>query len=191
MLLPKKGKLAEMIVKDCHYRVNHGGQKETLEQLRITMWLPKARQFMWKVIFHCLVCKRLNGLSCGAPRQVDLPDFRVQEQPAFSKVGVDFGGPIYIKEGAVENKVNKKSYFCIFSCTAAREIHLEVVTDLRTETFLTCLRRFISRRVIPEMLITDNASTYKRAKKLLIMLFKGREVQAHLANQYVTWRYNL
>ena len=45
MLLPQKGKLAELIVKDCHYRVNHGGQKETLEQLRSTMWLPKTRQF--------------------------------------------------------------------------------------------------------------------------------------------------
>ena len=60
------------------------------------MWLPKARQFVRKVIFHCLVCKRLNGPCYGVPRQADLPDFRVQEQPAFSKVGVDFGGPIYI-----------------------------------------------------------------------------------------------
>ena len=24
MLLPRKGKLVELIVKDCHYRVNHG-----------------------------------------------------------------------------------------------------------------------------------------------------------------------
>ena len=98
MLLPKKGKSAELIVTDCHYRVNHGGQKETLEQLRSTMWLPKARQFVRKVIFHCLVFKRLNGPCYGVPRQADLPDFRVQEQPAFSKVGVDFGGPIYIQE---------------------------------------------------------------------------------------------
>ena len=191
MLLPRKGKLAELIVKDCHYTVNHGGQKETLEQLRSTMWLPKARQFVRKVIFHCLVCKRLNGPCYGVPPQADLPDFRVQEQPAFSKVGVDFGGPIYIKEGVGENKVIKKSYFCIFSCTASRAIHLEVVTDLRTETFLNCLRRFTSRRGIPEMLITDNASTYKRANKLLIVLFKRREVQAYLANQHITWHYNL
>ena len=41
------------------------------------------------------------------------------------------------------------------------------------------------------MLITDNAYTYKRANKLLIMLFKRREVQAYLANQRITWRYNL
>ena len=191
VLLPRKGKLAELIVKDCHYRVNHGGQKETLEQLRSTMWLPKAGQFVRKVIFHCLVCKRLNGPCYGVPRQADLPDFRVQEQPAFSKVGADFGGPIYIKEGVGENKVIKKSYFRLFSCPASRAIHLEIVTDLRTETFLNCLRRFTSRRGIPEMLITDNASTYKRANKLLIMLFKRREVQAYLANQCITWRYNL
>ena len=125
------------------------------------------------------------------PRQADLPDFRVQEQPAFSKVGVDFGGPIYIKEGVAENKMIKKSYFCIFGCTASRAIHLEVVTDVRTETFLNCLRRFTSHLGIPEMLITDNASTYKRANKLLIMLFKRREVQAYLPNQCITWRYNL
>ena len=129
------------------------------------MWLPKARQFVRKVIFHCLVCKRLYGPCYGVLHQADLPDFRVQEQPAFSKVGVDSGGPIYIKERVRENKVIRKSYFCVFSCTASRAIHLEVVTDLRTETFLNCLRRFTSRRGIPEMLITDNASTYKRANK--------------------------
>ena len=106
-------------------------------------------------------------------------------------MGVDFGWPIYIKEGVGESKVIKKSYFCIFSCTASRAIHLKIVTDLRTETFLNCLRRFTSRRGIPEMLITDNASTYKRANKLLIMLFKRKEVQAYLANQHITWRYNL
>ena len=57
MLLPQKGKLAELIVKDCHYRVNHDGRKETLEQLRSTMWLPKARQFVRKVIFIVLFVK--------------------------------------------------------------------------------------------------------------------------------------
>ena len=45
MLLPQKRKLAELIVKDCHYRENYGGQKETLEQLRSTMWFSKAGQF--------------------------------------------------------------------------------------------------------------------------------------------------
>ena len=70
------------------------------------------------------------------PCQADLPDFRVQEQPAFSKVDVHFGVPIHIKEGVRENKVIQKSYFCIFSCTASRAVHLEVVTDLQTETYL-------------------------------------------------------
>ena len=32
--------------------------------------------------------------------------------------------------------------------------------------------------------------TYKRANKLLIMLFKRKEVQAYLANQRIKWRYN-
>ena len=135
-------------------------------QLNSDKYIMITRQFVQKVIFHCLVCKRLNGPCYGVPRQADLADFRVQEQPAFSKLGVDFGGPIHIKEGVGENKVIEKSYFCIFSCTASRAIHLEVVTDLWTEAFLNCLRRFTSRRGIPEMLITDNASTYKRANKL-------------------------
>ena len=77
MLLPQKGKLAELILKDCHYRANLGGQKRTLEQLRTTMWLPKVTQFIPKVIFHCHVCKRLNWPCYGVPRQADLPDFRV------------------------------------------------------------------------------------------------------------------
>ena len=51
------------------------------------------------------MCKRYLGKSYNKPPVASLPEFRVQETPAFSKVGVDFAGPLYAKDGGTMEKV--------------------------------------------------------------------------------------
>ena len=58
----------------------------------------------------------------------------------FTVTGIDFTGALYIQVNSVESKV----YICLFMCTTTRAVHLEIVTDLTTETFLLALRRFAS-----------------------------------------------
>ena len=95
------------------------------------------------------------------------------------------------KGTADDQKVVKKAYICLSSCTASRTIHLEAVIDMRTETFLNYLRRSVARRGIPKLIVIDNPKTFKRANKLLIMLLRRPEAEAHLANQRITWKFNL
>ena len=52
---------------------------------------------MSKVKKACLICKRLEGKAYYSPPSATLPEFRVKESPPFSKVGVDFTGPLYVK----------------------------------------------------------------------------------------------
>ena len=55
----------------------------------------------------------------------------------------------------------KKVYIALFSCAVTRAIHLDINEDLETGTFLRCLRKFIARRGVPQLIISDNAKTFK------------------------------
>ena len=100
MILPKEHYLTELIIGDCHNRVHHCGLRATLAELRCRFWVPRGRQVVKRVIGSCLVCKKHNGKAYGTPAQADLPELRVQQSPPFSKVGVDFVGPLFAKEGS-------------------------------------------------------------------------------------------
>ena len=73
-----------------------------------------------------------------------LPEVRVTKAPAFSRTGVDFFGPILIKEKKDRNRSFIKTYDCVFICMVYKAVHIELATDPSTEGFLAALR--ISRR---------------------------------------------
>ena len=57
--------------------------------------------------------------------------------------------------------------------------HLELATDLSVDVFIRCLTRFAARRGLPELIITDNAKTFKAIDKnfeQVIFLPKSQEI---------------
>ena len=54
-----------------------------------------------------------------------------------------------------------KVYICLFTCTAIRAVHLELVEDQTAGALLRAFKRFAGRRGIPECIISDNAKTFK------------------------------
>ena len=123
---------------------------------------------MRKVISSCATCKKLDGRPYNAPPQPLLPDFRVSDEMAFTQVGVNFAGPVYLKDVYSKSKKVYKAYIAIFTCTSSRAVHLELVPDLSTGTFLRCLKRFVSRRGVPRLVISDNGKTFKGSSQKLI-----------------------
>ena len=112
---------------------NKNNRRMSRERLRSKFWVPKGRQHVKKVISKCVVCRKLEGKAYSTPRSAALPEFRVTEAPAFSKVGVDFAGLLYVKE---RTTTIKKVYIALFSCCVTRAIHLELVEDLSTGAFI-------------------------------------------------------
>ena len=55
----------------------------------------------------------------------------------------------------------KKCYLLLTTCTSTRAVHLEVTSDVNANSLLLALRRFIARRGIPNMIISDNFKTFK------------------------------
>ena len=146
---------------------------------------------MRKIIFHCVLCKRLQGTTYTSPKQSDLPTLRVTETAAFTHVGVDYAGPLYLKPSQLLPEGNTKSYICLFTCTSSRALHLELAPNLSTESFIRCLRRFVARRGIPCSITSDNAKTFKLADKELQKLFADQRVQQFTSEKRIKWNFIL
>ena len=78
-----------------------------------------------------------------------LPIERVTPGPVFDKVGVDYAGPVLVKYGHVHKPTVVKAYICVFVSLTVKGVHLELVSNLTTDAFIACLRRFTSCRGIP------------------------------------------
>ena len=188
IFLPKDHRFAKLIVLYCHETVHHSRVKGTLAELRSRFWITQGRQFVKKIIKPCVTCKRLEGKSYGTPPIAPLPDFRVTKSPPFYSTGVDFAGPLYIKGS--DGKMNK-AYIALFTCCVTRAVHIELVENLLASTFVNCLRRFCSRRGTPNLLISDNAKTFKATDKVLKKLCESDKVQHYMTERRITWKFIL
>ncbi|GFY79213.1 integrase_H2C2 domain-containing protein [Trichonephila inaurata madagascariensis] len=109
IILPAKHYFVNLIVRDSHEKVFHGGISETLLEIRERFWLIKGRQTVKTILKKCRLCKRFSSTS-GV--QVTTP--RVEQSAPFSVVGIDFGGPLYTKD---ENK-----HYIVFIYVLLREL---------------------------------------------------------------------
>ena len=119
----------------------------------------------------------------------DLPSFRVSKDPPFTYTGIDFTGPMYLREALAQDANTSKAYICLFTCCSTRAIHLEMSTDLSVSSFLLLFRRFASRRGLPVTLISDNAKTFKAASKDIVKIARSAEVTKLLNSHRVSWKF--
>ena len=90
---------------------------------------------------------------------------------------------LYVKNCGRESKV----YICLFTCAAIRAVHLEVVNDLSVGTFLLAVRRFASRQSLPDIIISNNVTTYQSAAAKLKLLFQSPTLKQELCRQGTCW----
>jgi len=102
---------------------------------------------------------------------------RVTPDAVFDRIGVDYAGPIYVKYGYVRKPTVVKTYVCVFVSLTVKAVHLELVSDLSTDAFIACLRRFISRRGIPGLIWSDHGSNFVGAARELKELSEFLELQ--------------
>ena len=68
---------------------------------------------------------------------------------------------------------------------------MELVQNMSTDSFINCFRRFISRRGLPRLAISDNAKRFKTADNILKYIFNQPRVQQFLANHNILWHFNI
>ena len=189
ILLPKDHYFTKLVILRAHERVLHNGVKETLTELRSMFWIIRGRSVVKLIIRQCTVCLRYEGKPYNIVTPPPLPEFRVREQPPFTYTGVDFAGPLHVKEGS-DNRTSKV-WICLYTCCVVRAVHLDIVPNLTTSAFLRSFKRFTARRGLPRRLISDNGKTFVAAAELIKATTIDEEVQGYLAGVGVEWQFNL
>ena len=140
---------------------------------------------MKSILRNCVTCHKIIGRPYAAPDPPPLPQLRTQDVHPFTFTGVDFTGALYVQQGKEEVKV----YLCLFTCATTRAVHLEIVQDLTADTFLMAFRKFVGRRSLPKIMISDNGSTYLSAAEGLRSLIESPTVKEELGRRSVSWRF--
>ena len=102
----------------------------------------------------------------------------------FDKVGIDYSGPVLIKRGHVRRPTVIKAYVCVFVSLTMKAVHLELVSDLTSEAFTACLRRFIARRGRPLAWSNHGTNFVGAAREIkeLFQLLREQKTQDAIAN---------
>ena len=180
MLLPSNHEYTDLVIQLCHRAVMHNGVQETLAQLRSRFWVVKGRQAVKRVLSKCSICKKLEGMSYATPNAPPLPEFRLCDDFAFSNIGVDYAGPLYVKDIYTKSESMNKAFIVIYTCASSRAVHLDLVPDASSSSFIRSFQRFIGRRGAPSRVLSDNSKT-----------FKNTEVKNFVSSRGITWRYNI
>uniref|UniRef100_A0A915DRJ6 Integrase catalytic domain-containing protein n=1 Tax=Ditylenchus dipsaci TaxID=166011 RepID=A0A915DRJ6_9BILA len=192
IFLPQNHPVTELIVSQTHKMLLHGGPVLTLSHIRKYYWLPKGRKAVAQIIRKwCIPCRKLSATPFALPKYAPFPSSRVKPNPPFSNTGVDYFGPINLKEGGSP----KKFWVALFTCLSVRAIHLEIVSDLSADKFLNAFKRFIARRGTPQRLLSDNATCFKLSKKVVTEMWdlkwasvlSSPEVLSYCAEHQIEW----
>ncbi|XP_033218401.1 uncharacterized protein LOC117173863 [Belonocnema kinseyi] len=183
-----------MIIVEKHRALKHAGIQATLYAVRGRYWFTDGRKTVRKIIFNCVTC--FKAKPRGANYQMgNLPAERVEFSRPFLNTGVDFCGPLYIKERRYRNIKKIKSYVAVFVCIATKAVHLELVSDLSTIAFIGCLKRFISLRGNIETISSDNGKNFLGANRELKAIYdtavseiQNQAIRSFLLNRGINWK---
>ena len=186
VLLKTKHHLTLLIVRECHETVKHSGVKERLTKLLSRFWIVRTKSFVCKLLHKCIICRRFNGRPYQQPPPPPLPTFRVTDVPPFTYTGIDFAGPFYIN-----STENHKVWISLYTYCVVREAHLELLPHLTAQAFLRCFKRFIARRGFLCKIISDNAKTFKSAKKAILTILDNPIVHQYFSDVQMEWYFDL
>lgn len=185
ILLPKRDHIINLIIKHYHVKNCHAGPGLLMSILRQFFWILDARTVVRSICRKCNACFRVNPVHL-TPKMADLPSFRVQEAKAFVHTGVDYAGPIRIILTRRRGQHAQKAYICLFICLVTKAVHIELVSDLSSDTYLAAFKRFISRRGPVSCLYSDNGTNFIGAKAQLEEY--NSLLRAELVSRRIEWK---
>ncbi|XP_047027719.1 uncharacterized protein LOC124635810 [Helicoverpa zea] len=194
LLLPKNSRLSALIVDYFHKLHLHCGPRMLQSIISRRFWILGIRNLIRSRLSKCVTCFKVNPTSVS-PIMGNLPAPRVQPSRCFSKIGIDFAGPFIVKESKRRKAPVYKVYVCVMVCLAVKAIHLELVTDLSTSAFIAALDRFVSRRGLCQLIISDCGTNFVGAKRYLsevhqFLSTQESELNTECTKRNIVWQHN-
>lgn len=166
IILPHQHQFTKMVIDQKHLETLHGGTQSTLAQIRRKYWILRGRNTVRNIINQCVICERIKGQT-ATQLMADLPITRVTCKRPFLHTGIDLCGPVSLRLSKARGSKIYKGYIALFVCMTIKAVHLELVTDLSSESFLMAFQRFISRRGLCSDLYSDCGTNFIGAKRIL------------------------
>ncbi|CAG7716408.1 unnamed protein product [Allacma fusca] len=196
ILLPRHNRLTWLLVDHTHRTLKHAGCQLVLFHLQQNYWIIRGKPLVRNCINKCKICV-LQKAKTMTQVMGNLPQSRVTPSRPFSFVGIDYAGPVLLRTWHGRKAASHKAYIALFVCFSTKAIHLELVSDMTSETFIAALRRFSARRGSPTHIYSDCGTNFVGANRELqefLQFVKTHEhnefVARKLASQGIPWSFN-
>ena len=171
------------LVRHYHIHYNCSSKRYTLNKVRKMVYGPNLYKAVESVCRGCYICKHLRSQPYAYPKVPPLPKERLLVTSPFAVCGVDYSGPHKVRQGRGSAKV----WIVLFTCMVSRAIHLHIVPDLTAESFLGSLRALAWTYRQPRVLMSDNATCFTAANKVLMELKEQLIVKRNLSAKGIKW----
>ena len=162
VIIPKHSHLAKLLIDHFHAKIHHLGRRSTLAAIREAgYWIISGTAATKAQITRCVTCAKLRQKP-QSQKMANLPDERLQSVPPFTHVGMDVFGPYQVKD----RRTTLKRYGLMFTCMYSRAVHIEMLEDLSSNSFINALRCLTALRGQVSTLHSDNGTNFVGAKNL-------------------------
>ena len=157
--MPAQAHVTKIYAQHIHKKTGHQGKTTTMNHIRMEgiFLAGQGNRMLSSMIFKCVQCIKIRGKP-SITKMANLPSERVEATAPFTHSGMDVFGPFYCKDGRKE----VKRYGLIFSCLSTRAVHLEMLQDMTTDSFINSLRCFLALRGSVDKPISSDQKTSLR-----------------------------
>ena len=187
--------ITKLIILSEHKRLLHAGATLVISSIIRRFHIIRIRQTVQSITRQCIICHR-QTIKPHTQMLRQLPLERLTPGSIFEKTGLDYAGPILVKYGHVRKPVIVKAYVCVFVSLSVKAVHLELVSDLTSDAFIACLRRFVSRRGYPSLLWSDHGTNFVGTKNEIqefIEFLREQKMQKSISEfctaRHIEWRF--
>ncbi|XP_075241602.1 uncharacterized protein LOC142336577 [Convolutriloba macropyga] len=195
LVLHSRSKIARLLIEKAHDDCGHQGVEHAKAHLQQTFLLIGLRKMLQDLGKYCFICRRWRADNVR-PKMADLPEFRfldANKHYPFVKTEMGKFGPFYIEDMREGTQMH---YVCLFTCLVTRAVHLELCHDLSTDCLLMAIRRFVSQRGYPDLIVSDNGKNFIGANQAMRFKFQrsykpdNKYIRLQLAQQNIQWTFN-
>ncbi|XP_018364037.1 PREDICTED: uncharacterized protein LOC108761807 [Trachymyrmex cornetzi] len=195
IVLPTRHHITEILLAQEHKKLHHCGSQQLLNAVRTRYWPLSGRRETRKVGRKCIPCFRYRP---NIPELImaDLPESRVTTASRpFIVCGVDYAGPFNLRQSNRRGRISvTKAYVVVFVCFKTKAVHLELVSSLTMEAFMSVFRRFCARRGTCAHVYSDNGTNLvgaaRELKEIYEFLRKEKDqIESQLAAQEIQWHF--
>ncbi|XP_061170947.1 uncharacterized protein LOC133180435 [Saccostrea echinata] len=196
VIIPRNHHIALLIVRYYHELCKHQGRHLTAGAIRSAgFWIIGARKLVSSILHNCVKCRKLRGkLLCQ--KMSDLPTDRLEPSPPFTYIGLDTFGPWEIVTRRTRGgSANSKRWAILFTCLTTRRIHIEVVEELSSSSFINAFKRFEAIRGKVTQIRSDQGTNFVGAINDLKIDSTGLNLEDGKIKNFLyecgtTWKFN-